>query len=181
MRSPMIAFSLFAAVSPTLIAAAPQSPNLANDVVPQMRTDAKFPQHLAVPRQLNSLTSALSPHSNSDEVSGEPLPGDTETDVSQASTPKGTKDMKDMKAVLASKLPPKSAMATDSTSNAVADPAMALNHPAEPEEPKAPSFVATPPAPAASSAVGGDSKVLSKDVEHDDAVTGLPNEDMSSV
>ena len=176
----MIAFSLFAAVSPTIIAAAPQSPKFVNDAIPHPSTDVKFPQRFAVPRQLDNfagLTGGL-PGAGLPSNSDESLP---EADAAQASTPKGTKGMKDMKAVLANKLPSKSA--TDSTSNAAADPAMALNHPAEPEEPKAPSFAATS-APAVSSpesAVDDDSKTLSKDVAHDDAVPAIPDEHASDV
>ncbi|KAI0335995.1 hypothetical protein GY45DRAFT_571663 [Cubamyces sp. BRFM 1775] len=197
MRSPMIAFSLFAAVSPTLIAAAPQSPKFANDAIPHPNADLKFPQHFAVPRQFSEFAGILPGNalpvpvpgaegqpSDATAVPDESLPSSSEAGVPQASTPKGTKDIKDMKAVLASKLPPKSAAATGPTSDAAADPAMALNHPAEPEEPKAPSFVATPPASAASSpadTVQSDSSALSKDVDHDGAVSDVSDEHASGV
>ncbi|EIW64842.1 uncharacterized protein TRAVEDRAFT_42254 [Trametes versicolor FP-101664 SS1] len=62
MRSPIIAFSLFAAVGPSLVSAAPapQSPRLGNDVMGHSRTtDLKFPQRFAFPRAEDPITGAL--------------------------------------------------------------------------------------------------------------------------
>ncbi|KAI0735360.1 hypothetical protein C8Q76DRAFT_690050 [Earliella scabrosa] len=57
MRSPLIAMSLFAAVSPTIVAAAPQSPRFNNDGFAQPRnTEVKLPQRFAVPRSEDPLT-----------------------------------------------------------------------------------------------------------------------------
>ncbi|OJT12613.1 hypothetical protein TRAPUB_10854 [Trametes pubescens] len=62
MRSPIIAFSLFAAVSPSLVSAAPtpQSPRLGNDVMGHsMPTDLKYPQRFAFPRNDNPVSKLL--------------------------------------------------------------------------------------------------------------------------
>ncbi len=62
MRSPIIAFSLFAAVSPSLVSAAPtpQSPRLGNDVMGHsMPTDLKYPHRFAFPRNDNAVSKLL--------------------------------------------------------------------------------------------------------------------------
>ncbi|KAI8995461.1 hypothetical protein BD414DRAFT_479629 [Trametes punicea] len=149
MRSPIIAFSLFAAVSPTLISAAPQSPRLDNDGVTHPRnTELKLPQRFAVPRGIDDVSNLFGaptrdlpigpgnsrqPSSNN----GEPLPvGNTQSTTPQSTDPTSRVDQF---------LP--SNTAEDTAAGTAADTASTVNQHEPPREPTPPNAVPRPPQP----------------------------------
>ncbi|CDO72403.1 hypothetical protein BN946_scf184977.g102 [Trametes cinnabarina] len=137
MRSPIIAFSLFVAVSPSLISAAPASPKLNGDSLTHARnTDLKLPQRFAVPRQLDDVMGSLplggqpsSPSgSNQGYKPGQPLPGDnTSPSSAQNHDPTG----------LTSKL--NGDTPADKAAGTVSDPAAAIEEHRAPTEPTPPN------------------------------------------
>ncbi|KAI0639224.1 hypothetical protein C8Q77DRAFT_46980 [Trametes polyzona] len=157
MRSPLIAFSVFAAaVSPTLVSAAPQSPKLGNEGITHPRnTEVKFPQRFAFPRAdplsdplgfLSGGAGGLSgglplggtstpPQSNAGYKPGQPLPGANSQQTAQPTDePTDPAAAEDVDPILASNTP--------------TDAAAAMNgRPREPKAPKAPDFVPRPPQP----------------------------------
>ncbi|KAI9057150.1 hypothetical protein FKP32DRAFT_1403366 [Trametes sanguinea] len=144
MRSPIIAFSLFVAVSPTLISAAPGSPQLSSDAITNPRTaDLKIPQRFAVPRQLDDVMGSLPlggqpsgpPSSSQGYQPGDPLPGDNSaSNTPQSHDPTG----------LTSKLNGNPATNT-AAGTTVADPATAIDSHQAPTEPTPPNGAPRPP------------------------------------
>ncbi len=60
MRSPMLAFSLFAAVGPTIVTAAPSSPKLGDESFTHAKNaDVNLPQRFALPKAPRGLTDAV--------------------------------------------------------------------------------------------------------------------------
>ncbi|KAI0768460.1 hypothetical protein BD413DRAFT_125792 [Trametes elegans] len=139
MRSPMIAFSFFAAVTPTLVVAAPPSPNLSGDSITHPTTsEIKSREHFSFARGLNSLSDVLGSlplaGTASDSSTGASLPGNpgTGTTSTQVAGPQLTNP-----AAIAAKIPTKAPAGSNGNGAA----------PTEPKEPTAPAFVPRPPQP----------------------------------
>ncbi|RDX56053.1 hypothetical protein OH76DRAFT_1414524 [Lentinus brumalis] len=151
MRSPMLAFSLFAAVGPTIVTAAPSSPKLGDESFTHARNaDVNLPQRFALPKAPRGLTDAVDvPNGTGRSPLGriakaQPKGGNLDVLDLLFSLPEGSTKQADRKPS-EPRLPE-----TASDPTVPSFPAYTPTPPQEPTVPTAPTRSPTPPRPAAS-------------------------------